>query len=913
MAVRGMWLFLLLCCVIGYADAAEMPVLERLLNGAKLGAHTATRSDQRFATIQPGQPVGQTFVVSEQCVEVFRIAIWQAFWHETWQPDEILVMTLWDSPQKRTSYGRCAIPYSRRMWEGAVPMFTLEAKVQPGRSYYFELKVETEPLRPAEVPREWTLSGERPGFAGGDRVLAGIGTATDDYPNGQAYVGGAPQEYDLWFEIHEIHQVDRDALYREAFRPFNLQYPPLQPVREAVERGDWQEAVRQLVAHFESREDLIPAEIREPRFNPDFDTREADLAAEHKVLLPDGTTVDLGPHWSHYTLWPERGGVGLTRAGLRRALAAGYANTGNEKYARAFSDMLYHLFQQCPSPLKAGVWKPDQKIPGALPPGLAGGSMWSALSIGARLGHALTYYGRFVRSPNFPLEIRAAFIFNLAEMAEVLERMEAGGNWETQMADTLVELGMVYPEFDGAKRWLQQGVQRLIENALTTVRPDGVLQEPTTGYHLLVMGRYRNLIAQSRQLNVQIPPEMVSLTEKMHEYVMYSTLPDGTLPIWGDGNPTMRPDMLSQAAHLFAREDFRYVGTGGKQGKPPAKTSMGFPHGGFFYMRNSWQPDSHYMGIRCGPHGSHGHWDQLSVIVAAYGNLLLIDPGIHIYGTPEAEELMHTRSHNTVTVDGRRTSAGGILDCWTTGSRFDFFAGNTEGYQGLADVRHHRRIWFLKPHRDFGGLWVIRDDVTGTGEHEAQLWFRFDKIEVKTDESRKAVRTVTDAGNLLIQPIVHDDLHLTLSQGIAVPPRVNKLTEVPVACFTRKGTLPLTFTTSLLPYSGQTPPAVKCAALSVTPVVTGAYAVWVEMGTRAYLLYGNQLTAAQSLDPREVVLPDRTRLQIRAENAVVELRRQGGRWNPVALMGTRVQELRHQTRILWRSETPQDTVEVDLR
>jgi hypothetical protein len=205
-------------------------------------------------------------------------------------------------------------------------MFTLEAKVQPGRSYYFELAVETEPLRPAEVPREWTLSGERPGFAGGDRVL---------------------------------------------------------------------------------------------------------------------------------------GGVGLTRAGLRRALAAGYANTGNEKYARAFSDMVYHLFQQCPSPLKAGVWKPDQKIPGALPPGIAGGSMWSALAIGARLGHALTYYGRFVRSPNFPLEIRAAFIFNLAEMAEVLERMEAGGNWETQMADTLVELGIVYPEFEGAKRWLQQSVQRL--------------------------------------------------------------------------------------------------------------------------------------------------------------------------------------------------------------------------------------------------------------------------------------------------------------------------------------------------------------------------------------------------------------------------------------------------------------------
>lgn len=909
---RGLVLPILLVCVIGYASAAEMPVLERLLNGAKMGAHTVRRDDTRFATIQPGQPVGQTFVVSERCVEVFRIAVWQAFWHESWQPDEVLVMTLWDSPEKRFSYGRCAIPYARRMWEGAVPMFTLEAKVQPGRRYYFELTVETEPLRPAVVPREWTLSGERPGFAGGDRVLAGIGIAQDDYPDGTAFVGGVAQDYDLWFEIHEIHQVERDQLYEEAFRPFNLDYPPLHPVREAVQRRDWDEAVRRLVAHFESREDLLPPELREPRYDPEFDTREADLAAEGKVLLPDGTTVDLGPQWNHYTLWPERGGVGLTRAGLRRPLAAGYARTGNEKYARAFSQMLYHFFLQCPSPLKAGVWKPDQKIPGAPPAGLAGGSMWAALAIGARLGHGLSYYGRFVRSPNFPLEIRAAFLFNLADMAEVLERMEAGGNWETQMADTLVELGQVYPEFQGANRWLQQGVQRLIQNALETVRPDGVLGEPTTGYHLLVMARYRNLIAQSRQLNIQIPPEMIVLTEKMHEYVMYSTLPDGTLPIWGDGNPPMYPDMLPQAADLFGREDFRYVGTRGKQGKPPAKTSFGFPHGGFFYMRNSWQPHSHYMGIRCGPHGSHGHWDQLSIIVASYGNLLLIDPGIHIYGTPEAQELMHTRSHNTVTVGEQRTHWGGVLESWVTGSRFDYFAGRNEGFEWLPEVTHYRRIWFLKPGGDFGGFWLIRDDVLGDGEHDAQLWFRFARVAVRADETRKAVWTETDGGNLLVQPVEAGDLRLTLTQGIAVPPGVHRLTQVPVARFERQGSLPLSFTSLLLPYRGTSPPAVKASSLRVAPGGAGVYAVWVEMGTRAFLLCGDEVGSAQEPVVRTVTLPDRAEVQWRARGAVLEFHRQGGRWRPHSLVGVQAQEVRHQGRTLWRQQTAQERVELEL-
>lgn len=539
--------------------------------------------------------------------------------------------------------------------------------------------------------------------------------------------------------------------------------------------------------------------------------------------------------------------------------------------------------------------------------------MWTALAIGARLGHGLTYYGRFVHSPNFPLEIRAAFIFNLAEMAEMLERVEAGGNWETQIADTLVELGQVYPEFKGAKRWMEQGVKRLIENALDTVHPDGVLGEPTTGYHLLVMGRYRNLIQQSRQLNIQLPPQMISLTEKMHEYVMYSTLPDGTLPIWGDGNPTMRPDMLPQAADLFGREDFRYVGTGGKQGKPPAKTSMGFPHGGFFYMRNSWQPDAHYMGIRCGPHGSHGHWDQLSVIVASYGNLLLIDPGIHVYGTPEAQELMHTRSHNTVTVDERRTQSGGVLESWVTGSRFDYFAGRNEGFEWLADVKHHRRIWFLKPQGELGGFWMIRDDVVGAGEHEAQLWFRFAKVGVQADDTHKRVWTTTDGGNLLIQPVGNSDMQLTLTQGIAVPPVVHRLTEVPVARFSRKGSLPMAFTSLLLPYRGSSPPALKTSSLAVTPGSAGVYAVWAEMGARAFLIFGDELGVTQPASLRTVNLPDRSTIQIRGKGAVVQFRRQGRNWQPAGFMGVQVQEVNYRGRNLWRRQAPQEKVEVDFK
>lgn len=886
------------------------PLLEEILNCPRLGEHSGSRDEAQFATIEPGKPVGQTFIVGEEVEEVFRIAIWQAFWHESWQPDEVLVMTLWDGPEKRISYGRSAIPYARRMWEGAVPMFPLRAKVQPYRSYYFELTVEVEPLRPAVTPREWALSGKRPGFAGGDGVLAGIGVARDDYPRGRAFVGGQPQDFDLWFEVHVRHRCDRERLYREAFKLFNLDYPPLQPLREAVERKDWEEAIRRLVSHFEGRQDLIPLESRQPRFNPEFDTREADLACEQKVLLPDGTTVDLGPSWNHYALWPERGGVGLTRSGLRKCLAQAYANTGNEKYARAFSDMLFHLFLHSPSPLRAGVFRSDEVIPAALPPGLAGGSMWSGLSIGARMGHGLAYYGRFVPSPFFPLDLRAAFIINLGEMAEVLERMRGSGNWETQMADALFEFGLTYPEFKGAKRWVQQGIETLVRNALSTVLPDGVLQEPSINYHLLVMGRYLSVLERTRGLGIKVPEEMVRLTEKMHEYVMFSALPDGSLPLWGDANPPVTVDVLAKGAQFFQREDFRFVATGGKEGTPPRQTSMGFPHGGFYYMRSSWQPDAHYLGLHCGPHGSHGHLDALSFILSSHGRLVLIDPGVYIYGTPEAQELSSTFSHNTVTVDRCNESGGGEADLWVTSKDFDFFAGHNKGYRGLPGVRHYRRLWFLKPGEGHEGLWLLWDDVVGHGEHEAQLWFHFAPIETSHDQGRRLIWTSGDGGNLLLQEIQPEEVALDVRQSIAAVDWT-RLTQVPVVCFRRKGTLPLAFTTLLLPFQGQKVPEVKANALSIVPKTPGARALWVEVETYAFLFLVNGLAALQGApETCQVSLPDGGTLAMAGSSLVMGYQREERGWRPCFLYGVRLLHASFQGKPLFRSEVAQDKVEI---
>lgn len=890
--------------------AAEAPVLEEILNCARLGAHAGKRDEARTCEVTAAVPVGQTFRTGPDTLRVFRVALWQAFWHESWQPDEALCLTLWDSPERRTAYGRGAIPYERRMWEGAVALFTLDAAVPAEATLYLELTVELAPQRPAVVPTEWTLQKARPGFANGDRTLGGIGTASDGDAEGQAFVGGTAQPYDLWFQVHEIRRVPRDALYEEAFARFDLEQPAVQALRAAVSARDWPRAVDELIRHFENRADLFPPDQPPPAFDPTFDTREADLAAEHRVVVNDSYTVDLGPQWSHYTLWPERGGVGLTRSGLRKVLAAGYQRTGNEKYARAFADMLYHLFRQSPSPLRAGVLPAEGVLPATNPNGLGGGSMWSGLSLGARIGHGFAYYSTFRNSPAWTRDLRAAFIINLGEMLDVFERQKGGGNWDAQMSNGLVEAGLAYPEFRRAREWIRQGSDSLVANAQKSVWDDGVAREPTTGYHGMMMRRYAKLIRRSTDLGLQVPEDMVGLTTRMYEFVMHCALPDGTLVPWGDSGPGMRPDDLERDADLFRREDFRYVGTAGRAGQPPTATTAAFPKGGFCIARSDWTPTADYLAVRCGPFGSHGHKDALSLVLAVRGKTLLIDPGICTYGTPEAVELTSSRAHSLITVDGHDARSS-QLDTWAAGEGFAYLAAHNHGYEGLKEVTQHRRLWFLRPRDGLPTLWLVADDVTGPGEHELALRYRFADVPVTADAGGDRLVAGQPEAGLVLQVLdAAPTAARTLAKGLAMLPGHEGLSQAPVAAWTWKAALPAGVTTLLLPAPADG--AAPGTAQAIAGAGPGVRATWVTCGDAACLVaFGPRPEAAATGEPQTLACPALGTVRFAGAAVALRCRRSAAGWEPVALHGVGLRALQIGDRMLLSTESPAPWVEQD--
>lgn len=895
-----------------------------MLNCQRMGAQTATRDESRLATVTSDAPIGQTFRVGPEVHEVARIAVYQQFWDESWQPDENLVLTLWDSPQRQVALGRDSIPYERRIWESALSMFTLEAPVEPDREYYFELTVELTPPRLAVTPREWQVARKRPGFAGGDGTINAIGIASDAYDAGVATLGGNKQEYDLLFQVHVRHRVDRDALYQEAFARFNLDYPPLASVRAAVLARDWDRAVLELVRHFESREDLLTPQTRTPGRSFTYDTREADLAAQHRVLLDDrSTSIDIGPNWNYFQNWPERGGVGLTRGGMRKPLGEAYLATGNPKYAYAFNDMVRRFYLDYPSPLRAGLYKEGEEIRSDLPPGLAGGSVWSALSIGARMLHGFHYYSIFSGSNAFTQDVRAMWIINLGEMADVLAQMKGYGNWATQMASALFQFGEKFPEYRRSRDWFKKGFDGLVVSALESVRPDGVLREPTSNYHNLVLNRYSGAMQHARRLKLEVPAKMASLVEKMMDFQMYSTLPDGTQPVWGDTFYPMRPELLERGAELFDRPDMLYVATGGAKGTRPAHTSYAFPDGGFYYMRSSWDRDAHYIGLRCGPYGSHGHSDSLSILASAYGTDILIDPGVLTYGSPEARELHATASHNTVTVDDRDAHPARPV-AWVSRDTFDYFAGQGAGYRDLL-TPVTRRVWFLKPMGSTPAMWVVFDDVgaprpasrpaTQTASQpeipasarRLSLRYRFAQLPVQTDGQRD-VWSAGPEGNLLIRLIDANPAKLTLRKAIADR---KGMTEVPLAIYEKLG-LPGGFTTVMAPFKGPQPPRCDTTLLTARGLSDTGRAVWFERDEDAVVLVLNGNGTRDDSASVSVETPAGI-LNLRGAGCAVRFAKTARGHNPVSICGLWLREATLAGKPLVPAREPADALEQILR
>lgn len=156
----------------------------------------------------------------------------------------------------------------------------------------------------------------------------------------------------------------------------------------------------------------------------------------------------------------------------------------------------------------------------------------------------------------------------------IMNNLEFGlvrGNHYLSDIAGLIYLGILFQETKNGEKWLEKGLNALMEEMQVQVYPDGVDSEGSISYHRLVTEIFLSTTLLCLKNGINFPEWYMSRLEKMIEFVMYYTKPDGKAPQIGDNDDGRlhilsnyanwdRLDhrcLLSIGAALFKRQDFK--------------------------------------------------------------------------------------------------------------------------------------------------------------------------------------------------------------------------------------------------------------------------------------------------------------------------------------------------------------------
>lgn len=195
--------------------------------------------------------------------------------------------------------------------------------------------------------------------------------------------------------------------------------------------------------------------------------------------------------------------------------------TGDEKYAQEFVAQVLDWIEQ--NPPQFGV-------------------NWACtMDVAIRAVNWLWGYYFFKDSTSLTDEFRLVFFKNLlAHGRHIINNLE----WSETLTSNhylsnivgLVYLGILLPEFKEAERWREFGLQELEKEMFKQVYPDGVDFEASVSYHRLVAELLISAVLLARHNGHTFSRPFMERLEKMLEFTMYVTKPDGTVPLIGDND-----------------------------------------------------------------------------------------------------------------------------------------------------------------------------------------------------------------------------------------------------------------------------------------------------------------------------------------------------------------------------------------
>lgn len=443
-----------------------------------------------------------------------------------------------------------------------------------------------------------------------------------------------------------------------------------------------------------------------------------------------GKTSESRSHWSKIGLNDEmltgdkKVVWELNRHQYLVTLGQAYLLTGDEKYAETFAAHIEGWFDQ--NRPKMGV------------------NWLSSLELAFRSISWIWAVYFFRNSPHFTPEIFGRMVSYLYLQARHIETYLSTyfspNTHLTGEALGLYFIGSFLTEADKSRKWKEKGHRIMMDALDFQIRDDGVYCEQSSHYSRYTADFYAALMILRRRQGLPVEGKHLAKLEKLYEFLMHLTQPNGETPLFGDEDGgrlnflddrpigDFRPS-LALGASLFDRGDFKFAA-----GEPtpellwlmgaqelerydaiepvgPTETNAAFKEGGFFVMRSSWRRDAHFVLIDCGPHGfmngGHAHADALGFALSFDGEPVFVDSGTYLYSVNAAarEKFRSTAAHNCLTVNGESSSLPGdpfswkthanarLLD-WVVDENGAFFRGTHDGFArfGVNYVREIRII-----------------------------------------------------------------------------------------------------------------------------------------------------------------------------------------------------------------------------
>ena len=434
----------------------------------------------------------------------------------------------------------------------------------------------------------------------------------------------------------------------------------------------------------------------------------------------NGVTLELGldPNWLLAGLpHDEEWQIAWIKFYFGLDLAAAYAETGEARFQHAWEKLMASWIRQVPV------------------------DFGPTDALGRRIQNWIYAWNIFADSPHFAglsEGMDEKIVASLAQQTRYLRtHLTAERNHRTLELYALLMAALALPEAIDADL-LDFAMEAFYQNLLADVRPDGVHREHSTHYHMMVLRSYLGARENVRRFGLSFPRDYDERLERACEFAMHCHRPDGGIPTLSDSDSGNYSDLLQLASSLLSRPDFLYAATSGAQGVPPEKRFISFADGGYHIQRSGWGKgqipfkQEGFLIFECGPlgDGGHGHYDMLSVEIAARGKSLIIDPGRYTY-SEHPPNFRHwfkgTAAHNTVCIDGLDQVAyrrgkpkkplpqARLIERWSAPG-FDLLCGTAQS--PCYEVVHTRRIFYIADE-----YWIIFDSLAGERPHRFDLRF----------------------------------------------------------------------------------------------------------------------------------------------------------------------------------------------